>query len=242
MNETQLCEKFISAADEDGWTVYPEVKKWDMVLVWENDPLPAYDLQTGDQVAVEAKTRANVKSIHQAITRSRGAERPNFRAVLAPRASSEFQYVAGRLKVGVFTLQHCGPWQKGGKSSYEYPRKTVRPPQWRFDPSSQLWLPPVVPDIQAGASSPRALTPWRVAALKLCKILDQRGWVTSKDFKALDLSMKIWKGRKNWLRHDGKVGRCYRYVKGSGKGFPSKGWETEMEAIKISDDERYDYG
>ena len=237
MNETQLCEKFISAADEDGWTVYPEVKKWDMVLVWENDPLPAYDLQTGDQVAVEAKTRANIKSLYQAHSRCRGRKSPNFRAVLAPKASKEFKYVAGRLKTGVFTLDHC----EGGESKY-YRRRKVRPPSWRFDPDAQLWLPPVVPDIQAGVSSPQPLTKWRVKALKLCKILDQRGWVTSKDFKALDLSMKIWKGRKNWLRHDGKVGRCYRYVKGSGKGFPSKGWETEMEAIEISDDERYDYG
>ena len=93
MTEAELCAMFRSAAEADGWIVYPEVDGWDLVLVWSGDaPVPegGTGVKKGDQVAVEAKLRANVGAIQQAVTRStyRYRGQPDFRAVLAPKGFS----------------------------------------------------------------------------------------------------------------------------------------------------------
>lgn len=232
MKESELCARFRDAAEADGWTVYPEVGGWDLVLVWSGDaPVPegATAVQPGDQIAVEAKTRANVEALHQAATRSRYRRggSPDFRAVLVPKASRTFQDVAAMLRVGTFTLRHCGPWTY--RNGWERERKIVAAPRHRHDrDGKRLWLPPIVSDGPAGEPSPRALTPWRVKALRLVARAREQGHLTTEDFQALKISPTIWT-QTRWIVPNGRIGRRTRYTLNEDHpSFPSKGWEAEL--------------
>jgi hypothetical protein len=238
VKESELCAIFRDAAEADGWIVHPEVAGWDLVLVWSGDaPVPegATPVRKGDQVAVEAKLRANVQALNQAATRStrsRGT-RPDFRAVLAPKVGADFQNVAGLLGVGVFSLRHCGPWSY--RRSYERERKIVAAPRWRRNGGSRLWVPPIVSDHPAGEASPRTLTPWRVKALRLIAKIRERGHATTADFKAARISPTIWRQQK-WLVPAGRVGRLTRYVLNEDHpGLPDRGWEIQRDAIVAQD-------
>ena len=226
MTEAELCALFRTAATGDGWTVYPEVDGWDLLLVWERKARPPTGVRRGDQVAVEAKSRASVTAMAQCLDRCEGAVKgPDFRAVLAPRASEDFRRVAGALGIGIYTLEHCRPGERTPRSR----RKRVRAPERRMTFDEPLWTPPVVSEGPGGAPSPRALTPWRVKALRICALLRTRGWVTSKDFEAAGVSMTNW--RKRWIRRDGSVGRLARYVLAEAHDFPDIGFEAERDAL-----------
>jgi hypothetical protein len=73
-------------------------------------------------------------------------------------------------------------------------------------------LPEYVPDVAAGASAPRQLTPWKIAALKLAVLLDQTGYVTRQDFKRFGIDIRRWISG-DWLRRDERG-----FTRGS--GFP----------------------
>jgi len=235
VKESDLCAAFRLAAEADGWEVYPEIAGWDMVLVWSGDaPIPegAPEVHQGDQVAVEAKTRANVVALNQAATRSRYERRgrPDFRAVLAPKIGADFVTVAGLLGIGCFSLRHCEPWTYRG--AYERPRKIVAAPRWRHDPGSRLWLPPVVPTGEGGQPSPRALTPWRVKALAMMARIRDRGHVTTEDFTEMKISSAIWT-QQRWIIPAGRSGRRTRYVLNPAPEIrlPDQGWEDERDRM-----------
>lgn len=238
MKESELCGIFREAAEADGWIVHPEVAGWDLILVWSGDaPVPeeAPLVQKKDQVAVEAKLRANIPALNQAATRStrRQGARPDFRAVLAPKVGADFQNVAGLLGVGVYSLRHCAPWSY--RRSYERERKIVAAPRWRQETTSRLWLPPIVSDLPAGMASPRTLTPWRVKALRLIAEIRAKGHATTADFKAARISPTIWRQQK-WLVPAGRVGRLTRYVLNEDHPrLPDLGWEAERDAIVAAD-------
>lgn len=236
MKESEVCEKFIPLAEEDGWKVYPEVGQWDLLMEWDRDDvqLSRGMLQTGDQVGVEAKARANVKALYQCIRRMRGQDAPHFACVLAPKITKEYRLVAARLGIGQYSLEHFFKYEGTGLEEH---RPEVKAPPFEKN-GDGIWTPPVNPDIQAGVRSPSALTKWRVNALKLCKVLRCRGYVTSKDFQALDLSMTIWK--RKWLTHVGKIGRLYKYEALDKDDFPDKGWEEVRDQLELTDDEKWD--
>lgn len=235
MKESDLCATFRQVAEADGWTVYPEISGWDLVLVWSGDaPIPegATEVQPGDQVAVEAKLRANVEAIHQAATRTRYHRRgsPDFRAVLAPKASRTFQEVAAMLGVGTFTLRHCGPWTYRG--GWERERKIVAAPRQRQKREGpRLWLPPIVPEGHGGEPCPRALTPWRVKALIMMARIREAGAISSADFTELGISPQIWV-QQRWIVRAGFDGRRARYVLNENHpGLPDQGWEAERDRL-----------
>ena len=236
MKESELCAEFRTAAESDGWIVYPEVEGWDLVLVWSGEaPVPqgAYAVQEGDQVAVEAKLRANVQALRQAATRSThaGYGRPNFRAVLAPNVGEDFKAVAAMLGVGTYSLRHCGPWvRKRNRYSHDMERKIVAAPHAREASKNRIWLPPIVSSGPAGEACPRSLTPWRVMALRMMVLIRTR-WVTRLDFKAIGISPQLWT-QSNWIIPVGREGRRTLYgINPKAIGLPDEGWEAERDAL-----------
>ena len=137
--------------------------------------------------------------------------------------------MAGLLGVGVFTLRHCAPWKYSRGYAGDRDRKIIAAPRDRREIGTRLWLPPIVPTTPAGEPSPMALTPWRVKALRMMARIRAREFVTSNDFRELQISPTIWR-QQSWIIPAGRVGRLTRYVLGPGQ-LPDHGWETERDAI-----------
>jgi hypothetical protein len=210
--EADLCAAFIAGIGK-GWTAYAETAGWDILLVRKAD---------GVQIGIEAKLKLNAEVVVQAIEGGRWHPRPDapgpdYRAVLVPESA------AGGLAtvcsyVGITVITCYGPrdrYTTGPKFSPPLPHidtaryedRTSWHPQF---PILRERLPDYVPDVVAGASGPVQLTEWKVKALRLCAILEKRGYVTRADFAALKLDHRRWvAGGIGWLvpGRDGWVGR-----------------------------------
>lgn len=209
-SEVELCEEFIQVATREGYQIYPEVSNWDVIVV--ND--------AGDQLGVQAKLHANVKVLAQAI-----GPGPTYRAVLVPRATRDFRKLTYKLGLGLYTYNHI---------TLANPRR----PLIKFEPltrwtDKKMWLPPVPSACSAGMPSPRPLTTWRVQAIRLCHLLEERGYVTGLDFKRLGLKAAGWLNRGELIRA-GRMGRYAKYVAGK-KPLPIVGFECESEQLKRVD-------
>jgi len=264
VKEAELCSLFIEAAREDGWTAYPEVGEWDIMLVWEGDPIDSIEesnssyrgkaiwtLETGDQMGVEAKVRATTDAIMQAVGRNKHSDTgsgynnnpvgPAYKAVLAPKVSPSYSQICRLLKLGSFDHRNYGSW-KHRKWSRDMDRIKIRPARFsRLEYEKGLWLPPIVPtSVVAGSPSPRPLTHWRAQALRLCAHLREHGEVTSKDFKEFNIDINRWRnqGVRSWLVDTGRRdGRSYIYEMADPlpRGFPDVGWEDERDRIVEQD-------
>jgi hypothetical protein len=65
-------------------------------------------------------------------------------------------------------------------------------------PEKRCAVPDYVPDVIAGAPAPVALTAWKVKAIRLAVLLEERA-VTRSDFKHLQLSPTVWTGPNGYL-------------------------------------------
>jgi hypothetical protein len=191
-SEADLCAGFIAAATKDGkWRAYPETAGFDILLVRTSD---------GAQIGIEAKLTLNNKVLTQVLPDggrwNAVEEGPDYRAVLVPR---------GKVQGGLCTI--CG-WLGITVLMYEdlsaarYHASPINPslPDERFSltsgwhewcPVRRCAVPDYVPDVAAGSSAPVALTVWKVKAIKIVLLLDERP-VTRRDFKALQLDPKRW--------------------------------------------------
>lgn len=230
-SEADLCAEFRGWAKERGFLTYPEVSDWDLVLVpsaqavtpHHHFGLEGTELPQGCQFVVQAKLLGNVDVLHQAVT-TRGG---NYRIVLVRRASNDFIELAAHLGLITVVRETCRRTWPGGKLAWEQcPRGFLvyagfSPKDWAQRP---LKLPPIEVDLPAGMPAPKQLTQWRVKALKLCRILNQRGYLTTEDFKAQGVNPQRW--RELWLQDSGeKEGRLVRYVRRDGVALPDAGWE-----------------
>lgn len=236
MTEEDLCEEFRDAAKRDGWVVHPEVMGWDLVLV-----------KDGVQVAVEAKLTAGIGVIAQTLARNRKGHPsgPDYKAVLVPKASATFRGVCTECRIHVYDIAKYAVHGTFNTTTFEY-RMAIREvvmPDFRFERAygKPLWLPPIVSDRPAGQPAPSSLTQWRVKALQFCILLEQQGYVTSRDMKAHDMSATTWvynRGYASWLVNSGeKVGKLTKYVTRDPRpsDFPSIGFETELARLAESD-------
>lgn len=230
-SEAQLCDEFRAWARERGFLVYPEVSDWDLVLVpslaaatppaehlWIRGALPE-----GCQFVVQAKLQANVDVLHQAVT-TRGG---NYRVVLVRRATPDFVELAAHLGLITVVRERARRAWPGQKLVYERADNDFlvfagsSPKDWGGRP---LPLPPIEADLPAGMPCPRQLTQWRVRALKLCRVLNKQGYLTTEDFKREGVNPQRW--RELWLQDSGeKEGRLTRYVRRPGVALPDAGWE-----------------
>ena len=163
-SEAALCSAFQAFAAP--WAeVYPESCGHDVVLrVTHGERGGLHPFAIGDVVAVEAKLRPTLGVLRQAIPfdrlrygRKHGAD---FYAVLLPssRNGEDFDAVAdalGVLRVGIDYSQRWG-WRHAGSID-----------QMRCFPVTQS-APLLAVEMAGGQPAPRAVTPWKVAAVRLC--------------------------------------------------------------------------
>lgn len=242
-SEADLCREFRTWAEERKWVVHPEVAGWDLVLVGGHGAKRSYgpemkdplwgvtdrpDFLNDTQVGVQAKLCANVDVLEQATVA--GPRQPRFRMVLVRRASEQFLYLAQRLKLCVAVLEvQRNAW--GRKSQWQRHAQGFALYGWMepYESKQQLTLPSVVTDLVAGGPAPKQLTPWREKALAICRILQDKGTVTTADFKKIGIDWRRWDGL--WLARDGAEGRHIRFVAKPGAILPIDGWEEISKAL-----------
>lgn len=202
--EVELCTEYAEWVRAHGFKVYPETSGWDLLLVATEKHGPVV---VGDQIGVQAKLRANLEVLEQAsrddpeFTVYANARGPNWRVVLVPDYSGAFHEVARRLKLVVVAPRHSFGTPMGFAPHAQYfhveSRRMPAKPEWV--PDVEMWTPP-------GAPSPRSLTKWKLAALRLCALAERRGYLTKADFAAAKVSMSRWvaakgpKGANTWIR------------------------------------------
>lgn len=211
--EAALCAAFIEAATANGeWIAYPETFG-DILLVRVSD---------GAQIGIEAKMVLNTKVILQAMPQSLrwtyGMDGPDFRAVLVPEhVTFDLKPVCDLLGL---TIIRCRPGQMIGLRStgarFHPDLPDDKEGDWKHDwhewgPVNRVKLPDYIPDSTAGTPSPITLTTWKIKAIKMAILLEERP-VTRADFAALQLSPTRWmEPRTGWLT---KVGAGWVWAEG----------------------------
>ena len=197
-SEASLCAAFIEAACKDGkWVAYPETQGWDILLVRKAD---------GAQIGIQAKMALNAKVVSQCLPdwMREASTGPDFRAVLVPAgANTDLALACDLVGLAVivqrkpdtkFSTVFSPPLPEPGDEGYWYTR-TWHP----WAPNSRLKLPEYVPDVAAGVAAPQTLSGWKISAIKMQIILEDRP-VTRADFKALGMSPTRWLDRHfGWL-------------------------------------------
>jgi hypothetical protein len=204
--EVDLCARFIAGL-EKGWTPYAETSGWDILLVRDQD---------GFQIGIEAKLKLNLDVINQAIEDSIywvDHAGPDCRAVLVPEGEAGFDRIADY--IGITIIRVRPPYEKGISGPVFTPYLPKLKEDWMHSewhewcPAKRHTLPEYVPDVAAGSSAPVQLTSWKIAAIKIMVTLEQRGYVTREDFKALKIDHRRWLKPNSWL-----VVENGRYVRG----------------------------
>lgn len=166
-----------------GWTFYPEAGGWDALLVLPDET----------QVGIQAKLRANVDVLAQALVPARRVG-PDVHAVLVPTCSRAFLDVAEALNVLVIVgdnLRAVPHWDP----AKELEREVTRAPRTTHL-RGRCWLPPFVPDLPAGVPAPRTVSPWRVAAAQLCAEIRTGLEPTNAELAMRGMTMSTW---RRWL-------------------------------------------
>jgi hypothetical protein len=239
--EVALCDRIRAWAEGLGFEVYPEIAGWDLVLVTSApralDRDHRYMVSPGDQVGIHAKLRANCDVLSQAVPGDFATYGPTFPMVGVPVAGGAFKYIAERLGVGVIEA----PAATDAFHGYGNVRVSRFPRRSKMEPLS---LPPVASRaIQAGAPSPRQLSPWRIKALRFlafARAADGQRFAAS-DIKAHGLS-KDWVDRwgipVDWtteVRRGKSVRvRVYRLIDAVEK-LPDHGYEDVAAELAAAD-------
>lgn len=210
--ENELCNIFIVYAKNNNWKVFPETSNFDILIVKNNF-----------QIGIQAKLIPNIEVLDQAIAGRQSDNinikwanpSPHIRAVLVPHASREFKNIANAL--GVFVIEGMKQirdimagqkyWIKeiSGLDGYSKKHLTY--------PAKLCWTPEVEIDTPAGVKSPKIITQWKIKAVKLCLLLEAKGYLTIKDFKEAKVSSTLWI-KKRWLIDSGdKEGGLKKYIR-----------------------------
>lgn len=244
-SEAELCDAFAEAARGDGWRVFPEVSGFDLVLEWDGtrpvptiwrdrEDVPIAAVDAGYQIGIDAKLRANIDVLAQAIGRIEDSiHRPDAAAVLVPEYSRAYACIAHRLGLRCFDLRNCAGAQRHTIDP------VVPPPLWLYrgshaGPDKRLALPPIPLRDSGGKGGPRTLSQWRVGALRVCALLRARGSLTRADAKPHGIDLADW-AQRGWLVSDGK--RPARYTPGLRLDVtgPEVGYEATRDALIAAD-------
>lgn len=202
-DEAELCAALIERALEQAWLAYPETKGYDIVLA-----------RAGVQIGVQAKMHFNAVLLRQILPPRAAwggvpADHPQHLAILLPTYDDDVSEICAALGIAYF--YYC---PEAGSIVPTLLAAT------RWDHCSQLplELPDYIPDVAAGVPSPVVLTEWKIRALRLCAILEVRGYLTDDDFDAEYLDRRRWvHPLRDWLIHqDGQ------YTAAPGLKFPQQ--------------------
>ena len=187
--EADLCAAFIAAVDAKKWVCYGETAGCDILAVRKGD---------GVQVGIEAKLRLNPQVVAQALpTKIHGDVGPDYRAVLVPGGRVQQHMGAICAALGITVIVYWGKESDsrryGAPFSPPLPDEGINPEYFwhQWAPLRRHALPDYIPDVAAGSSSPIALTHWKIRAIKLAVILEERP-LTRADFKAAGVSIYRW--------------------------------------------------
>lgn len=187
-------------------------KMHELINDWEEHYEP------GMQIGIQAKLRPNIEVLSQVIDLDlrKTSVGPDFRAVLVPYTSDEFNRLAEALGVRVYVEDAA--------------QEIITPPRVRWELASRIELPPIVPAWSGGKPSPRVLSAWRVGALKICALLRSGKSVTKDDFRKVGIEIRTWVSR-GWIVSKRIAHRQYVYTVGDLSQFPDIGYEAERDAI-----------
>ena len=190
--ETDLCAAFIAAVAQEregDWVPFAETAGFDILLASK---------KTGVQIGIEAKLALNTKVLTQALpfvsTYVTAEVGPDYRAVLIPDYAADGGLRDLFAALGITILRQSVPDERGRfpRTWFSLPNSRMIQSGWHpWCPVRRCKLPDYIPDVQAGASAPVALTAWKVSAIKLAILLED-GPVTRADFRALGMSPSRW--------------------------------------------------
>lgn len=226
-SESAMFNEFMRIAKKLGFICYPETCGHDLVMVagpeLKSELSQVRGLEPGDVIVVEGKLRASIEVLRQALPPGLRASESDscadFYCVLVPTCDSDFSEVAGACGIVVLAL----PPAESGE------RARLKEDEWLIRSSlSRIWsdqfrqplgkicpmaLPPVVVDQEAGAPSPKSLTPWKLAAVQLCldALADENKEIKSFEFKRKNIRTALWLQR-GWLKAVRRESKPVRHV------------------------------
>ncbi len=201
--EAELCDLLTRIARAMHFRVFPETAGFDLLLVSTEE---TRGFEDGITIGVEAKLHANCVVLSQAMPRVRG-DKVHYYAVLVPKIVAGFTEVAAGLKITVIDAERLeNPYYR----DFSFMR------WYRHEPDKPCWVPELeVPGMSGGKSAPQKLTKWKLGAVGLCLLAEQRGYLTKADFEQAGVSMGRFVVEKWILRKEVvKVGtkREFRYI------------------------------
>lgn len=196
LSEADLCDAFSRWAKPMGWTAYPETSGWDLLMVRSD----------GTQLGIQAKRAFNATLLRQVIpTGSKYIDKsgPEYRGILLPTWTKDVSDVCRFCGLVYFHPGRAKRHRSEGDGRFDAEFVPVLDPdKWQVWPAdTPVHLPEYVPDVRGGASAPLQLTAWKIAALKICALLEIRGHVCRGDFKTFGIDYRRWVPME-WLVFD----------------------------------------
>jgi hypothetical protein len=227
-SENDLCNTFIEYAKNNGYKIYCETSGFDILVVKDDF-----------QIGIQAKMRGNIEVLAQIVDWPQDSIGPNIRAVLIPHSTPEFKRIC--VALGIYIIEAT----RKRSRFFNLPEvwiKEIQPLPNQYDAlylrqMKRCWVPDINIEVPAGVKSPKLITPWKIKAVKLCMLLDEKGYLTSQDFKNVRVNMTLWK--KKWLTDSKqKEGKLTKYIKKVGAKLPDETYPDILEAIKKLGDKK----
>jgi len=181
-SEVELCAAAISELTAEGWVAYPETCGFDIVLVGH-----------GWTVGVQAKLKANMAVLVQGLNNLRhDLTAPDYVAILTDSTKQnqdDFRAICSAIGIIHIPLARYDP-VVGVRINLA--SKIIQSPLDFRCSGKPLELPEYIPDVPAGASGPVQLTPWKIAALKICAVVHITGTVDRSHFRRYHVDERRW--------------------------------------------------
>ena len=208
--EAEMFASFVVAVKALGFTCYPESCGHDLVMVAPEviPPEVSPHVRPGDLLVVEGKLVGSVEVLAQAmpphVRHAREREmwpsakvRPSahWYVALVPEVSSDFRDMAWA--VGVVPMD----WTRHYSDRVRLDVLGRLPPSLRIEPGELLRLPELCVELTPGQPSPRRVTSWKVAAVRLCLLGRDGRTLTAEQVPSKMRRTFIDRG---WLAREGR--------------------------------------
>jgi len=228
--EKDMCDELSAHMKDSGWIVYPEQGGWDLLLVRRNI-----------QIGVQAKLRPTIKLLSQALI-SEQVSGPHYRAVAVGNSQEEEKEDFAKISMALRLIYI----DMGIHPDYWFYKATQRVSlkYYRHFPNNIVWTPPYVPELDAGIPSPKTVSPWKIAAIKMELIAETKGWVSIIDAREVVRQEVPIEKKGSYPRtllqsffvrtkeKDPRNTRCSKWVMGRKRYRPSDKFKDVFEALK----------